>query len=69
MDKLIAYAVLGVALYKIFWDKSNVPKSDAQPTQEGSPTQEPKMNMIGFSNNVDRGVNGVNFDSNMNFFD
>ena len=72
MNRIIAYGVLALALYKIFWD--NKPKTQVveQPKVEGEKGQEPKLNMTGFSYNETKaheGVNGVYFEGNMNFFD
>ena len=70
MNRLIAYAVLGFSLYKIFWDKPTS-KPIEQPKLEGATGEEQKMNMSGFENNnvVNEGVNGLYFEGNMNFFD
>jgi hypothetical protein len=70
MNRLIAYAVLGFSLYKIFWDKPTS-KPIEQPKLEGASGEEQKMNMSGFENNnvVNEGVNGLYFEGNMNFFD
>jgi hypothetical protein len=70
MNRLIAYAVLGFSLYKIFWDKPTS-KPIEQPKLEGASGEEQKMNMSGFENNnvINEGVNGLYFEGNMNFFD
>jgi hypothetical protein len=70
MDRLIAYTVLGFALYKIFWDKPTS-KPIEQPRLEGASVVEQKMNMSGFENYnlVNEGVNGLYFEGNTNFFD
>ena len=71
MDRLIAYGVLGFALYKLFWsDKSK--QNIEQPKVEDKVQEEKKMNMIGFAYHEGKkveGVNGLYFEGNMNFFD
>jgi hypothetical protein len=71
MSRLVAYAVLGFSLYKIFWDKPTS-KPIEQPKVEGASGEEQKMNMTGFAYYDGKrveGVNGLYFEGNTNFFD